>query len=56
MGQWLAHYVSISLLRVGGAGSIPAVWPGRFMSFSCAVKFPAAILYGVVICNFDEDL
>ena len=23
---------------------------------SCAVKFPVTILYGVVICNFDEDL
>ena len=26
------------------------------MSLSCAVKFPVAILYGFVICNFDEDL
>ena len=39
-----------------GAGSIPAVCPGRYMSLFCAVKFPVAILYGVVICNFDEDL
>ena len=39
-----------------GAGSIPAICPGRCMSLSCAVKFPVAILYGVVICNFDEDL
>ena len=38
------------------AGKIPAVCPGRCMSLSCAVKFPVAILYGVVICNFDEDL
>ena len=39
-----------------GASSIPAVCPGRCMFLSCAVKFPVAILYGVVICNFDEDL
>ena len=39
-----------------GAGLIPAICPGRCMSLSCAVKFPVAILYGVVICNFDEDL
>ena len=39
-----------------GAGSIPAIFPGRCMSLSCAVKFPVAILYGAVICNFDEDL
>ena len=39
-----------------GAGSIPAICSGRCMSFSCAVKFPVTILYGVVICNFDEDL
>ena len=39
-----------------GAGSISAVCPGHCMSLSCAVKFPVAILYGVVICNFDEDL
>ena len=33
--------------------SIPAIFPGRCMSLSCAVKFPMAILYGVVvICNF----
>ena len=39
-----------------GAGSIPAVCPGRYMYLSCAVKFPVAILYGVEICNFDKDL
>ena len=39
-----------------GAGLIPAVCFGSCMSLSCAVKFPIAILYGVVICNFDEDL
>ena len=39
-----------------GAGSIPAICPGRCMSLSCAVKFPVTILYGVVICDFDEDL
>ena len=39
-----------------GAGSIPAICPGRCMSLSCAIKFPVAILYGVVICNFDEEL
>ena len=39
-----------------GADSIPAICPGRCMFLSCAVKFPVAILYGVVICNFDEDL
>ena len=39
-----------------GVGSIPAVCHGRCMSLSCAVKFPVAILDGVVICNFDEDL
>ena len=39
-----------------GAGSIPAVYPGRCTSLSCVVKFPVAILYGVVIYNFDEDL
>ena len=39
-----------------GLGSIPKNCPGRCMSFSCAVKFPETILYGVVICNFNEDL
>ena len=39
-----------------GADSIPANCSGRCMSLACAVKFPVAILYGVVICNFDEDL
>ena len=39
-----------------GAGSIPVICPGRCMSLSCAVNFPVAILYGVVISNFDEDL
>ena len=39
-----------------GGGSIPASCPGRCMSLSCAVKFPVIILYGVVICNFDENL
>ena len=38
------------------AGSIPAICPARCMPLSCSVKFPVAILYGVVICNFDEDL
>ena len=38
------------------SGSIPAICPGRCMSLSRAVKFPVAILYDVVICNFDEDL
>ena len=38
------------------AGSNAAIGPGRCMSLSCAVKFPVAILYGVVSCNFDEDL
>ena len=35
-----------------GAGSIP--W--TFLTFSCVMKFPVTILYGVVSCNFDEDL
>ena len=35
-----------------GAGSIPAICPDHCMSLSCAVKFPVAILYSVVICNF----
>ena len=39
-----------------GAGSIPAKIPGRFMSLSSVMKFPVTILYGVVFCNFDEDL
>ena len=39
-----------------GVGSIPAICPGSCRSFSCVVKFPVAILYGVVICNFNEDL
>ena len=39
--------------------TLAAGWscPGCIVSLSCAVKkFPVAILYGVVICNFDEDL
>ena len=55
MGHWLAYCVSISA-ESRGAGSIPANCPGRCMSLSSGVKFPVAILYGVVICNFDEDL
>ena len=39
-----------------GADSISAICPGRCMSPFCAVKFPVATLYGVVICNFDDDL
>ena len=39
-----------------GTGSILAICPGRCMSLSCAVKFPVAILYGVVFCNFSKDL
>ena len=39
-----------------GAGLIPAICPGRCMSLPRAVKFPVAILYGIVICDFDEDL
>ena len=39
-----------------GAGSIPV----RALVVVCLSfvlkKFPVAILYGVVICNFDEDL
>ena len=47
-------------VEAGVVSSIPlaAGWscPGCIMSLSCAVKFPVAILYGIVICNFDEDL
>ena len=39
-----------------GACLIPAICPVRCMSLSCAIKVPVAILYGGVICNFDEDL
>ena len=39
-----------------GAGSVPAICPGRCVSLSCVVELPVAVLYGVVICNFDEDL
>ena len=39
-----------------GASSIPAKSPGRCMSLSCIVNFSVTILYGVVFCNFDEDL
>ena len=53
LGQWLSFNLSA---ESRGADSIPAVCPGHCMSLSCAVKFPVAILYGVVICNFDEDL
>ena len=42
--------------EIRGAGSIPTICLGGCMSLSCAVKFPVSILYGVVICNFDEDL
>ena len=56
MGQWLAHCVLNLSAESRDAGSIPAVSPGRCMFLSCAVKFPVTILYGVVICNFDEDL
>ena len=30
--------------------------PGICMSLFCVVKFPVTILYGVIFCNFDEDL
>ena len=48
-------------VEAGVVSSIPlaAEWstPGCIcMSLSCAVKFPVATLYGVEICNFDEDL
>ena len=47
-------------VEAGVVSSIPfaAGWwcPGYIMFLSCAVKFPVTILYGVVICNFDEDL
>ena len=39
-----------------GAGSIPAKNTDRCVSLSCVVKFPVTILYGVVFCNFEEDL
>ena len=39
-----------------GAGSIPQKNPGRCISLSSVVKFHMTILYGVVFCNFDEDL
>ena len=47
--------------EVGVVGSIPAhgqwVVPWvHLCDLSCAEKFAEAILYGVVICNFDEDL
>ena len=45
----------IVLLRVGERVRFPCD-PCRCMSLSCVVKFPVAILYGVVICNFNEDL
>ena len=50
-GPVVTHYISISLLRVG-----VRVRFGRCVSLSCVVKFPVTILYGVVFCNFDEDL
>ena len=56
MGQWLAHCVLNLSAESRGAGSIPAKRPGRCMFLSCAAKFPVIILYGVVFCNFDEDL
>ena len=34
----------------------PCESPGRCMFLSYVVKFPVTILYGVVFCNFDEDL
>ena len=47
-------------VEAGVVNSIPlaAEWscPGCIMSLSYAVKSPVAILYVVVICNFDEDL
>ena len=43
--------------EAGVVGSIPTHVPWVYLrDLSCAVKFPVAILYGVVICNFDEDL
>ena len=56
VGQWLAHCVRNLSAESRGAGSIPAICPGCCMSLSCAVKFLVAILYSIVICNFDEYL
>ena len=56
MGQWLAYCLLNLSAESRGAGSIPANSPGRCMFPSCDVKFPVTILYGAVICNFDEDL
>ena len=56
VGQWLEHCILNLSAESRGVDSIPAKCPGRCMCLSCAVNFPVTILYGVVFCNFDEDL